>query len=556
MVGGNPWDGDGALAETLERLLPGELLAGLSGECRAWGEEVARSLDALGFRAEVEPVALPRSWPVAPVPGAAGGLVAAAVRWGLVAIPSEERLGPWARIHQMALLMLAPPGSPRIAVSHTDAVARVLLAHDPVLAGSHVPRLISREPRDAWQGVLWLEDPSPAPEPGDTRTVARAASDGGFLLSGRRGNAPLHGRVALVLARPEGASPGIRGLSLFLVSPGDGLRVERVENRPGDAAWLAARVALENAAGDRVGDLGEGAEKLALGRRVAELHQTAWACGLAARLVATLRAATRGEGRTPSPLRRASLAGIQVEREAGLALAFECARLLGLQEAGEATQVERRLQSLLLPLARLLAVRQVSAIAAEVAEGLGSAGGLDETGLPRLLRDVRLLGAAAEPGDAVCLGFLHEARRDDRIEPVLEALRGRIHQLGQGPLADLAEPLARRLEGFAGGYRRTLAASGAVAEAAARGLAYGFAALAAAVPLAEQAAWSLATGRSGRSAAAVRRWIAARIPRLPDPAAADARLQADALLGGSLAERVSRLARSEASEGRGRSGEG
>ena len=546
MAAANPWDGDGALAETLERLLPPELLGGLSGECRAWGEAVAGPIDALALRAERQPAPEAASWPVARLPGAAGELLAATARWGLAAIPSEERLGPWARIHQLALLMLAPPGSPRLVVSHTDAVARVLLAHDPVLAARSVPRLISREAAAAWHAALWLQDAAATGEAGDTRTAARAGPGGGFRLRGACGNAPLHGRIALTLARPEGASPGIRGLSAFLIGAGAGVLVDRVENRPLDGAWATARVALEDAAAERVGDLGDGAEKLAPGRRVVELHHTAWACGLAARLVAALGAASHRS----SPLRRASLAGIQVEREAGLALAFECARLLGLQETGEASESERRLQELLAPLARLLAVRQASAIAAEVAEGLGSESGLEETGLPRLLRDVRRLAGTTEAGDAVCLGFLHQARREDRLELVLEALRERIHQLGQGPLADLAEPLARRLEGFAGGYRRTLAASGVVAEASARGLAYGFAALAAAVPLAEQAAWSLASDRSGRSAAAVRRWIAARIPRLPDPAASDARLEADALLGGSTAP-APRLAPAEAPERRG-----
>jgi hypothetical protein len=537
MVTPNPWDGDVALVETLERLLPRELLAGLRGECRAFGAEVGETLDALARGLEGQAAPQDGGWPLDSSPGAAAELLGASARWGLVAIPSEERLGPWARIHQVALLMLVPPGFPRTGVAHTDAVARVLLAHDPVLAARSVPRLISRDAGEAVQAALWLEDATPAVELGDTRTVARAAPGGRFLLRGTRGNAPLHGRLALALARPEGASPGVRGLSLFLLGDAAGVRVDRLEDRPGDGVWASARLTLADAVADRVGDLGDGALKLALGRRVVELHQTAWACSLAARLVGVLRADTRPPAsRRQSPLRRASLAGIQVEREAGLALAFECARLLGLQETGDATEVERRLQALLAPLARLLAVRQVSAIAAEVAEGLGSEGGREETGLPRLLRDLHRLGGEGEGGEGICLGFLHEARREDRLEAVLEALRGRIHQLGQGQLADLAEPLARRLGGFAGGYRRTLAASRAVADASARGLAHGFAALTAAVVLAEQAAWSLSSGRSGRSAAAVRRWIAARIPRLPDPAASDAHLAADVLLGGGSTE--------------------
>jgi len=195
-------------------------------------------------------------------------------------------------------------------------------------------------------------------------------------------------------------------------------------------------------------------------------------------------------------------------------------------ESGEATGGEQRLQALLVPLARLLVVRQVAAIAAEVSEVLGREASDEKSGLPGLLRDARRLGADCEPGDAVCLDFLHEARRDDRLETLLENLRGRIHRLGQSPLADLVEPLARQVGGYAGGYRRTLAASGVVAEASARGLAHGFAALAAGVALAEQAAWSLSDGRGGRSAAAARRWIAGRIPRVPDPSVSDARLEA------------------------------
>ncbi len=58
------------------------------------------------------------------------------------------------------------------------------------------------------------------------------------------------------------------------------------------------------------------------------------------------------------------------------------------------------------------------------------------------------------------------------------------------------------------------------------------AAIAAAIPMAEQGAWGLARGRGQRSAVAARRWVAERLPALLDPGAGAQRLEASGLLGG------------------------
>ena len=91
------------------------------------------------------------------------------------------------------------------------------------------------------------------------------------------------------------------------------------------------------------------------------------------------------------PLHVDTLAGLEAEREGAFLLAFRAASLLGRRETGEATERERALARVAIPLAKLTTGRQAVHVASEALECFGGAGYIEDTGLPHLLRDAHVL---------------------------------------------------------------------------------------------------------------------------------------------------------------------
>ena len=232
----------------------------------------------------------------------------------------------------------------------TDGAARTLLEHDHGLAAHAVPRLTTRDP-----------EPAVDERPVDDRARGRAATwaerrrrrvadeAGRFRLFGAKWfTSAVTSEMALTLARPEGAGPGSGGLSLFYLELRDaegrlqGIRIERLKDKLGTRALPTAELTLEGVPARPVGGLGEGVRQITPLLNVTRLHNAVNACGTMARLLQLLRDYARrrvafGGALATKPLHRETLADLQVEYEAALALTLDCARLLGRQEAGEAS---------------------------------------------------------------------------------------------------------------------------------------------------------------------------------------------------------------------------
>jgi alkylation response protein AidB-like acyl-CoA dehydrogenase len=548
----NTFDADTVLAETLERLLPNEISRALRPEWRALGEEAAGSLESLARQAEAQP---PRHVPYdawgrrvdeVVVSPAWRELARAAARWGLAAIPYEGRLGAHARLHQFALLALYAPSS-AVYTCHlamTDGAARTLLEHDAALAAHAVPRLTSRDPERMWTSGQWMTERSGGSDVGATETEGRRDEQGGFRLFGAKWfTSAVTSEMALTLARPEGAGPGSAGLSLFYVELRDdegrlqGIRIERLKDKLGTRALPTAELILDGAPATPVGDLGGGVRKITPLLNVTRLHNAVNACGTMARLLQLLRDYARrrvafGGTLATKPLHRETLAQLHVEYEGALALTLECARLLGRQEAGSASAEEKAALRLLTPLVKLMTARQAVATASESLEGFGGAGYVEDTGLPVFLRDAQVLPIWEGTTNVLSLDVLRAVAREDALTSWLGLSRGRLSDLASSPLAAPVARLASSLDEVETWWRKAESKGPEFTEASARRFALVLAALAAAVPLVEQGAWGLATGRGDRSARAAERWVGERLPALPWAEDSAARLRGSRVLSG------------------------
>lgn len=395
---------DPTLRFTLERLLPKDIFVAATPSMDRMGERAATEMPPLAERAErnepkhivydawgrrIDEILVDESW---------RRLVEIGQEEGLVALPYEAPYGEYSRVVQAGLANLYDPVS---AVADcplvmTDGAARLLLQHDPALAEIYVPRLTARH--KAWTSGQWMTEKEGGSDVGRSSTTARPQSDGRWTLHGTKWfTSATTADMALVLARPEGAGPGSRELSLFLMElrrpdgSWNSFEIRRLKDKLGTRALPTAEVDLKGALATPIGGIGRGVAKIAGLLNIARL----WAAWGGPAGVGHLLGLARdyGERRevfgarlVDHPIHQIWFARLAAEYEAMLALNFETALALGRAEHG----ADPRLSRILAPITKLACARQSIAVASELIESFGGAGYLEDTGLPRIFRNLHV----------------------------------------------------------------------------------------------------------------------------------------------------------------------
>jgi hypothetical protein len=129
------------------------------------------------------------------------------------------------------------------------------------------------------------------------------------------------------------------------------------------------------------------------------------------------------------PLHLETLADMQVELHAAFHLAFRVVELLGRDECREASQSEKALLRLLIPVAKLQTAKQAVALASEAVESFGGAGYIENTGIPRLLRDAQVLTIWEGTTNVLSLDTLRAVGRGDVLRVWTDDVRRRLAEL-------------------------------------------------------------------------------------------------------------------------------
>lgn len=192
------------------------------------------------------------------------------------------------------------------------------------------------------------------------------------------------------------------------------------------------------------------------------------------------------------PLHAETLAELEARVRASFVLAFGVVELMGKDECGEATEDEQARLRLLTPVAKLYTAKQAVAVASEAIEAFGGAGYIEDTTLPRLLRDAQVLPIWEGTTNVLSLDVWRAIERTGAFEPWLDDVRRRLHAVPSGALrsaVDRAREAADRVARCVASARDTDRR-----EAGARRLAFAIARVSAAVELIEHAAWAVAQG--------------------------------------------------------------
>jgi hypothetical protein len=194
-----------------------------------------------------------------------------------------------------------------------------------------------------------------------------------------------------------------------------------------------------------------------------------------------------------SPLHRATLGALDVDTAAAFVLAGHAFALLGAIETGapnvDSAGAELRVVA---PLAKLATAKLAVAAASEYVECFGGAGYVEDTGVPRLLRDAQVLPIWEGTTNVLSLDVLRALTREPAAPPLLARL-DTAAQVAPAGVADLFAAEVAGVRAAVGAVSTDPAAPAVLAGARRFALRLAYA-LAAALLLEQAAAGDEATG--------------------------------------------------------------
>jgi acyl-CoA dehydrogenase len=407
----------------------------------------------------------------------------------------------------------------------------------PGARGELLERLTSLDPDHAWEAGMFLTERQGGSDVGANTTRAVQDGDEWRLFGEKHYGSNVDAEVFIVLARPEGAPGGSRGLATFIVprltpdGEPNGFSIKRLKPKLGTTgvptgevvldgarAWLAGGDSATGASASRAARDGKGINRMMEMVNGSRFGVALMGLGIHRRsfLEAAIYAADRsqfGQRIDNYPLVRETLVDLLVDLEAGMAATFECA-------AASRTALDpdegRRLRRILIPLAKMRCTRVALGAASTALEVLGGNGYMEDWPMARQLRDAQCHTIWEGTENILCI----DVRRAMRSESAHLALFARVERAldaggGHKALASALDTVAASLADARGAVAYLEAAPDDIALLQSRRLAELLADTVEGALLVEEAAWDLDRDGDARKAAVARRFAHRQLAVLP-----------------------------------------
>jgi len=267
--------------------------------------------------------------------------------------------------------------------------------------------------------------------------------------------------VVMLLARPEGAGPGTRGVGLFLMPRRleDGsqnhYRIVRLKDKLGTRSMASGEIKLEGAIAYAVGKLDRGFVQMAEMVNSSRLSNGVKSTALMRRayhdaMTVAKNRVVFGQRIIDLPLARRQLMKIMLPTEQALSMSFLTADALDCAEAG--SQDAAALLRILTPTLKFRATRDARKVCGDALEMRGGIGYIEEFATARLLRDAHLGSIWEGTGNIVAIDALKRAVGRHGADAALAAdLHARLDDSANVPQAwrNRVRELTDRAIGFA-----------------------------------------------------------------------------------------------------------
>jgi alkylation response protein AidB-like acyl-CoA dehydrogenase len=413
-------------------------------------------------------------------------------------------------------------------------------------------KLTSLDPATSWEGGMFLTERQGGSDVGANTTVAVQDGDEWLLSGDKHFCSNVDADVFIVLARPDGAPAGARGLATFIVpsrlpdgSP-NGFVIKRLKPKLGTVGVPTGEVTLTGARAWLAGDAAPGSDGAGAAAGAAAGTPSA-ASGGAARdgrginrmmemvngsrfgvalmglgihrrsfLEAAIYAAQReqwGQRIDHYPLVRETLVDLLVDLEAGLGASFECAATSRTALDAEEGRLLRRI---LIPLTKMRATRVAVGAASTALEVFGGNGYMNDWPMARQLRDAQCHTIWEGTENILCLDVSRAMKGEQahlallsRIERAIDAAS--THKV----LAAAADTVARSAADARTAIAHLDGVSDDLALLHSRRLAELLADTVNGALLLDDAAWSLDRDGDARKAAVARRFVTRKLANEP-----------------------------------------
>ena len=304
-------------------------------------------------------------------------------------------------------------------INVTDGCAKLLSKFgSEALKAKYLDGLTQTDMSRLTQGGQFMTEKEGGSDVGTLTTTAVKEGDH-WLLSGEKwfcSNADA--KVVMLLARPQGAAGGTRGVGLFLMprflddgSPNH-YRIVRLKDKLGTRSMASGEIKLEGAVAYAVGRLDRGFVQMAEMVNSSRLSNGVKSTALMRRahhdaMTVAKNRVVFGSRIIDLPLARRQLMKIMLATEQALSLSFLTADALDRGEAG--SQSAAALLRILTPTLKFRATRDARKVCGDALEMRGGIGYIEEFATARLLRDAHLGSIWEGTGNIVAIDALKRA---------------------------------------------------------------------------------------------------------------------------------------------------
>ncbi|KIZ42394.1 isovaleryl-CoA dehydrogenase [Rhodopseudomonas palustris] len=347
-------------------------------------------------------------------------------------------------------------------INVTDGAAKLLSNYgDAALKEKYLDGLTQTDITKLTQGGQFMTEKEGGSDVGTLTTTAVQEGDHWRLTGEKWFCSNADAKVVMLLARPQGAGPGTRGVGLFLMPRflDDGApnyyRIVRLKDKLGTRSMASGEIKLEGAIAYAVGRLDRGFAQMAEMVNSSRLSNGVKSTALMRRAQHDAMAVARGRVVFGSrivdlPLARRQLLKIMLATEQALSMSFLTADALDRAEAG--SQDAAALLRILTPTLKFRATRDARKVCGDALEMRGGIGYVEEFATARLLRDAHLGSIWEGTGNIVAIDALKRAVGRHGAESALAAdLHARLDDCASVPQAwrDRLRALVDQSIGFA-----------------------------------------------------------------------------------------------------------
>jgi alkylation response protein AidB-like acyl-CoA dehydrogenase len=483
---------------------------------------------------------------------------------GLISIGYDRPVGEYSRLWQFVKFYLFCSSACiyDCPLAMTDGAARLIeLNLDSVKDEAIKTRVrdayahfLSRDPAKFWTSGQWMTERTGGSDVGPSETVAVPNQDGSYSITGFKFfTSATTSNCTFLLARIvdtktvssaantatssssasgiKGTSvSGSRGLSVFFLEirkeNGDlnNIVIHRLKNKMGTKAVPTAELELCGARAYLVGEPNSGVKVISSILNITRIHNAVSMTSLMRRGVAVARdfASRRsvfGKLLQNQPLHLSTLADMEAEVRGGQQITFDVVMRLGKAECDPNVAVEDQVMlRLLTPIMKLYTAKQAIAMTSESIESLGGTGYMEDSDMPRLLRDAQVGSIWEGTTNVLSMDVWRPALKENALQYFVDTVTKKVSTATSGSnqpqeLAGASQEILRALSALVS-YAKHVGGAGnmVLLEANARYFAMALGRVYIATLMLEQAAWSVAQGSnsptdSKADIAAARYWI-------------------------------------------------